>query len=534
MISQVRRNRLKGLGFLFVFLFALNTTQSSGQAGKVGAMLQLLKDFYVDTLNESMLTESAVKAMVKELDPHSLYMPADEVKAINEPLVGKFDGIGIQFNILNDTILVTQTIPGGPSEKLGILAGDRIVKIDGNAFTNIKIRTIDVMKKLRGDKGTKVNVSIYRRSVPDLLDYTITRDKIPLYSVDATYMVTSDIGYIKVSRFAESTADEFKASLAKLKAKGMKSLIVDLQDNGGGYLNIAVQMADVFLGANKKIVYTRGRTSMPEDYVANDGGEFEKGKLAILINESSASASEIVSGAVQDWDRGLVIGRRSFGKGLVQKAFPLNDGSAVRLTVAKYYTPSGRCIQKPYEKGDEEDYDMDISNRYKHGELSNADSIHFADTMKYYTNIKRVVYGGGGIMPDVFTPLDTTMTSRYLTDIQRKGLANEYTLAYADDNRKTLLAKYPAIAEFKKGFDTDKKYMDDFVAFAAKREVPLDTAGYKTSEAFLKLYMKALIARDLYDTNAYFEIINDINQPLTKAVEAIQNNTFEKLKIAYK
>ncbi len=533
--AKVKIKGYKALSVLTLFLFVSSVSnQISAQGNKFSYLIEVMKANYVDSINESALNEAAVKAAVKELDPHSVYMPADEVKEMNEPLVGKFEGIGIQFNILNDTIMVAQTIPGGPSEKLGIMAGDRIVKIDGNNVANVKIKNNDVLKKLRGDKGTKVNVTIFRRNTKDLLDYTITRDKIPLFSVEAAYMVTPEIGYIKVDRFAEGTADEFKAALAKLKAKGLKSLVLDLQDNGGGYLNVAVALADVFLNDHKRIVYTRGRTSTPEDYYATDGGEFEKGKLAILINEYSASASEIVTGAIQDWDRGLVLGVRSFGKGLVQKAYTLPDGSAVRLTVAKYYTPSGRCIQKPYEKGDEEDYAMDMTNRYKHGEFSNADSIHIGDTLKYYTNLKRVVYGGGGIVPDVFVPIDTTMNSPYYRDLLRKGVLNEFTLTYTDNNRKALLTEYPTIDAFKNNFKIDTKMTDEFFAFADKHEVHLDSTGYTTSGVLIRTEIKALIARDLWDSDAFFEVISDLNHPLTKAIEAIQNNTFEKLKIASK
>ncbi len=507
---------------------------SQGSAGKLDYAMQVIKAVYVDTVDEKKITDASLRAMIKELDPHSVYIPVEEMREMNEPLVGKFEGIGIQFNIHEDTIMVTQTIPGGPSEKLGIRAGDRIVKIDGNAVTNIKITNNDVLKKLRGDKGTKVNVSIYRRGQAELLDYLITRDQIPLFSLDASYIVAPGIGYIKISRFADSTVDEFKKALDNLKSKGITSLILDLQSNGGGYLNRAVGLSDEFLSEGKKIVYTRGRVSPPEDYISTAAGGWEKGKIAVLIDESSASASEIVTGAIQDWDRGLVIGRRSFGKGLVQKPYQLPDGSALRLTIAHYYTPSGRCIQKPYQLGDEEDYDMDFSNRLKHGELFYADSIHFDDTTTYYTNSKRVVRGGGGIMPDVFVPLDTTSNSQFYTDLLRKNVLNDFTLSYVDNHRNELRSRYPNIESFKSGFVLDDKMWNDFLALGEKAGVKKDTAGINISGKIIKLQLKALIARNMWDTSAYMQVINDVNYALQKAIEAIKDNTFERLKIAAK
>ena len=508
--------------------------QSQYSQNKLDYALQVIKQVYVDTVNEKKVTDAALRAMIKELDPHSVYIPIEEMREMNEPLVGKFEGIGIQFNIHEDTILVTQTISGGPSEKLGLRAGDRIVKIDGNNVTNIKITNNDVLKKLRGDKGTKVTVSIFRRDQADLLDYLITRDQIPLFSVDAAYVVAPQIGYIKISRFADSTVDEFIAALDKLKKQGITSLILDLQNNGGGYLNRAVGLADEFLDAGKKIVFTRGRVSPPEDYIATSKGGWEKGKVAVLIDESSASASEIVTGAIQDWDRGLVIGRRSFGKGLVQKPYQLQDGSALRLTIAHYYTPSGRCIQKPYTLGDEEDYDLDFTNRFKHGELFYKDSIHFLDTTNYFTNSKRVVRGGGGIMPDVFVPLDTTSNSQFYTDLLRKNVLNDFTITYTDNHRKDLKGKYADVSAFRTGFTIDDQIMNDFLSAADKAGVKKDSLGLKTSGSLIRLQVKALIARNLWDTNAYMFVINDINNALQKAIEAINDKTFEKMKIASK
>ncbi len=514
---------------LLSFNTNINAQTASGQ--KLDALFQMIDYAYVDSSNQEMLAEEAIKAILKDLDPHSLYIPAKELKDMNEPLVGKFDGVGIQFNIFEDTIMVTQTIPGGPSEKIGIRAGDRIVKIDNKPVTGIKITNPDVMKKLRGDKGTKVLVSIFRREESNLLDFEITRDKIPLFSIDASYMSTPETGYIKISRFADTTVDEFKDALAKLKSQGMKSLILDLTSNGGGYLNRAIELADEFLSDNKKIVYTEGRVSQKQEFTSSSVGGFEKGKLIVLIDENSASASEIVSGAIQDWDRGLIIGRRSFAKGLVQKPFPLPDGSAVRLTVARYYTPSGRCIQKSYVEGDEE-YEMDINNRFKHGELYSADSIKFADSLKFYTDAKRVVYGGGGIMPDIFVPMDTSMNSKYHNDLIRKSVLYEFALSYTDNNRKSLASTYPDILAYRSKFVVDDKMIKDVVAYGEKKGVPKDTVGLATSLKLIKVQLKALVARDLWTTDAYWQVINDINPFYTKALESMKNDAFDKMKIA--
>jgi carboxyl-terminal processing protease len=518
---------------LAVIVIGLMTNASLAQQapGKLDYALQILKLTYVDTVNEKQLTDEAIRAMVKQLDPHSVYIPVEEMREMNEPLVGKFEGVGVQFNIHNDTIMVTQPIPGGPSEKLGIRAGDRIVKIDGEVVAGVKITNNDVFKRLRGAKGTKVTVSIYRRNVSELIEYTITRDQIPLFSMDAAYMVAPQIGYIKISRFADSTPEEFRTGLEKLKKQGATSLILDLQGNGGGYLNRAVELADEFLTDGKKIVYTRGRTTVPEDYNSTAIGGFEKGKLIVLIDESSASASEIVSGAIQDWDRGLIVGRRSFGKGLVQKPYQLNDGSMMRVTVAHYYTPSGRCIQKPYELGDDEDYDLDINNRYKHGELFYADSIHFADTTEYFTSHKRLVRGGGGIMPDVFVPLDTSKSSAFYSDLLRKNVFNDFSLTYVDNNRNSLKSQYPDAIAFNAGYKVSDQLFKEFLDAAYKAGVKEDSAGLSTSGEMIRVQLKALISRNLWDTEAYFIVINSLNQPLQRAMSAIRDNTFDRMKI---
>jgi carboxyl-terminal processing protease len=516
---------------LFLFIsFGRAKAQISPTAEKFDALMSMINYAYVDSIDEKKISDDAIRNLLKELDPHSIYIPAEELKEVNEPLVGNFDGIGVQFSILEDTIMITQTISGGPSEKLGLRAGDRIVKIDGSSVANIGIKNNDVLKKLRGTKGTKVKVEVYRRGINELIPFTITRDKIPLYSVDAAYMVTPTIGYIKISRFADSTVEEFKQALEKLKAQHVESLIMDLTDNGGGYLNRAIELADEYLSNGKEVVYTVGRNNPRQDNYSTSVGGFEKGKVVVLVNESSASASEIVSGALQDWDRALIVGRRTFAKGLVQKPFPLPDGSAVRLTIARYYTPSGRCIQKHYEPGDE-NYDMDISNRYQHGELYSADSIKFIDSLKCKTMGGRVVYGGGGIMPDVFVPLDTSMSSKYYDELRRNGTINDFTLNYVDEHRAELLSKYKDVYQFKDNFKISSSFLEDFVAYAEKKNIKRDNAGLKTSERLITTQMKALIARDLWDTNAYYVVINDINVFLVKALQCLQDDTFKKMKV---
>jgi carboxyl-terminal processing protease len=515
---------------VFTLPFGKSIAQISPTAEKLDALMSMIYYAYVDSIDEKKISDDAIRNLLKELDPHSVYIPAEELKEVNEPLVGNFEGIGVQFSILEDTIMITQTISGGPSEKLGLRAGDRIVKIDGNSVANIGIKNNDVLKKLRGNKGTKVKVDIFRRGNNELIPFTITRDKIPLYSVDAAYMVTPTVGYIKISRFADSTVEEFKQALEKLKAQHVESLIMDLSDNGGGYLNRAIELADEFLSNGKEVVYTIGRNNPRQDNYSTSVGGWEKGKVVVLVNESSASASEIVSGALQDWDRALIVGRRTFAKGLVQKPFPLPDGSAVRLTIARYYTPSGRCIQKHYEPGDE-NYDMDISMRYQHGELYHADSIKFIDSLKCKTMGGREVYGGGGIMPDVFVGLDTSMSSKYYDELRRNGTLNEFTLNYVDANRTMLLSKYKDVYAFKNDFKISKDFLEEFVAYAEKKNIKRDNAGLKTSEKLITTQLKALIARDLWDTNAYYVIINDINVFMVKALECLKDDTFKKMKV---
>ncbi len=498
------------------------------QTFKFGRVLEWIDNYYVDSVDQKEIVENAIIAVLKELDPHSSYLTKKEVTEMNEPLQGNFEGIGISFNILNDTIFVISAISGGPSEKVGIQAGDRIIKVEGENVAGIDITNNDVYRLLRGSKGTKVTVTILRRSINKTIDFTIIRDRIPIYSVDASYIVKDNIGYIKINRFSLTTIEEFKESLEKLKIKGVNTLILDLTGNGGGYLEVAIKLADQFLDDEKLIVYTEGRNNPRRDYRATYKGDFETGNILILTDEGSASASEIVAGAIQDWDRGIIIGRRSFGKGLVQRPLRLPDSSMVRLTVARYYTPTGRLIQKPYDMSKAE-YDKDIINRYNNGELSHEDSTHFPDSLKYYTlTNSRVVYGGGGIMPDFFVPIDTLYYSDYYRDLLSKGILNQFTLNYVDNNREKLNRTYREFAAFHKNFEVTDKLLDDLVRYAEKENVPQDKQGLETSEEKIKLLVKAYIARDLWTTSEFYEIINEQESRYIKAIEICDNWDYYK------
>ena len=499
---------------------------------KLSRVLDVINMFYVDTVDNDKIVEAAIVEMLKELDPHSVYVSKDEVKEMNEPLEGNFEGIGVQFNIFNDTILVVNPIPGGPSEKLGIRAGDRIIKIDDQVVAGIGIKNNDVFKKLRGKKGTIVNVTIHRRGEKNLLDFSISRDKIPIHSLDASYMIDSQIGYIKLNRFSATTMTEFSEALTNLKAKGAKDLILDLSGNGGGYLNTAVDLADQFLNDRKLIVFTEGVNSPRSDYKATDGGSWTTGRLIVLVDEGSASASEIVTGAIQDWDRGVVIGRRTFGKGLVQRPFNLPDASMIRLTVARYFTPSGRLIQKPYENGFEE-YTKDIVHRYNNGELIHADSIHFPDSLRFKTlNLKRTVYGGGGIMPDFFVPLDTTLYTNYYRSLLRKGVINRFVLSYIDENREEFKAKYNDFDSFNKAYLVSDVMVDSLVSYATKQGVELKEEELEKSKSDIKLIIKAMIASNQWTTSDYFEVINPSRPEFMKAIEVLHDKKMYSKKLS--
>jgi len=492
------------------------------QVLKFGTVLDRIQKYYVDSINQELLVEDAIKGLLKELDPHSSYLTPEEVEEMNEPLQGNFEGIGVSFNILNDTVYVISPISGGPSEKVGIVAGDRIIRVDGKNVAGISINNEQVFSLLKGKKGTRVNLSILRKG-EGLIEFNVIRDKIPIYSVDATYNAGDGIGYIKLNRFSLTTMDEFQKAMESLKEQDVKSLILDLTGNGGGYLDVAISLADQFLESNKLVLYTQGINSPKQEYYSTRDGSFEKGHLIILIDEGSASASEIVTGAVQDWDRGIVVGRRSYGKGLVQKQMPLPDQSMIRLTVAKYYTPTGRLIQKPY-KMNRDDYDKDLINRFINGEMAHKDSIHFPDSLKFYTlKNTRLVYGGGGIMPDYFVSIDTSYYSDYYKQLLRKGLLNRYVLEYVDSRRKEIHKLYPDFAGFKNGFILSDEFMSGFYEFAARNGVPRNDKEILLSGNQIQLLLKSYIARDLWSNNEFFEIANENDPKVETAMNILRN-----------
>lgn len=496
-----------------------SAARHEANVNKIQDVIRLVAANYFEVADQDKMVDDAIDGMLRGLDPHTFYITAEDMKSISEQMQGSFQGIGVEFNILEDTIYVVSPITGGPSERLGILPGDRIVKIEGENVAGTGITNNDVMKKLRGEKGTRVKVSILRSGFKDLIDYEITRDDIPFLSVDYSYMVDNETGYIRVSRFAETTIREFSEHMTKLKAQGMQNLILDLRNNPGGYLDRAKTMADMFLGDNKLIVYTQGRIpSSNQRYETSPViRDFEQGGLVVLINQGSASASEIVSGAVQDWDRGLVIGARSFGKGLVQQQYPLSDGSAIRVVISRYYTPSGRCIQKPYDKN-ARDYDLEILDRYESGELFDASKIKFADSLKFKTNAGRTVYGGGGIMPDVFVPADTTGRSRYLTDLISKGVFRTFALRYAEKHPE-VKNQYRDGKDFTARFQISKPLIDEFVAFAAEKSVPHVAADYRVSEKYILNNLKALIGRAYFNDDGFYPVSLSIDEVFQKAVE---------------
>ncbi len=492
---------------------------------KYASALQVIDFAYVDTVDETKLVEKAIIATLKELDPHSQYISKEDLQRTNEPLEGNFEGIGISFQVHKDTILVISPVPGGPAEKLGIMAGDKIVKINGENATGSMVDNNYVFKRLRGDKGTFVDVSILRKGKSKLIDYTIRRDRIPINSIDASFMATSKIGYIKLNRFSRTTMDEFRRAIGELKDYGMESVILDLRGNSGGYLDVAIDLADEFLGPGKLVLYTEGHASPRRKYKSSFRGGFEEGKLVILIDEGSASASEIVAGAIQDWDRGLIVGRRSFGKGLVQRPYYLPDSSVIRLTVARYYTPTGRCIQKPYSEGYDQYYD-DLLKRLESGELTDADKINFPDSLKYYTPKKRVVYGGGGIMPDVFVPWDSTLYTDFYVDLLSKGVFNDFVLEYVDRERNNLLQKYNDFEQFLYRFNPDTKFMNNFLAYAENADVFPKEDELMLSSELIRFQLKALIARNLYEFNSYFEVLSTIDEGFQKAVDVLREDSY--------
>jgi carboxyl-terminal processing protease len=511
--------------FAVTFLFA--TVESFAQKvdnidmalSKYRRLLHIINMYYIDTVNQHQIIDKAIVSTLKTLDPHSYYISKEEYKAMTEPLEGNFEGIGIEFNILEDTLIVVSPLSGGPSEKVGLMSSDRIIAVDGKSVTNINLTNEKVHSLLRGPKGSLVIITVKRGA--SITDYEITRDKIPMSSVVAAYEIKPGLAYLKLSRFAKSSIDEIEEAFAKFK--NPKSLILDLRGNGGGFMNIATTLADQFFDKGKLLVYTEGRFFPAQKEMSTEKGVFKTGNLVVLINEASASASEIVSGAIQDLDRGIIIGRRSFGKGLVQTEFPMGDGSAVRLTIARYHTPSGRAIQSPYEKGKTEQYYKNLSERVS-AEAFSADSIVFPDSLKYNTLVnKRVVYGGGGIMPDIYIPLDTLQYSTYSGNLNRKNVIFQFISSYIDKNRKSLQAKYKTFDAFNRSFVVDAGLFDEMVAFGEKEGVHKDENGIKISGNYIKQYMKALIARNLFDDSAYYRIINDGDNVYEKAIEVLNN-----------
>ena len=501
------------------------SNSASRQQQKLLMVENIVNNLYVDNVDEEKIVENAVRGSLENLDPHSSYSTKEETTSSQETMQGSFSGIGIQFNMQKDTLYVVQTIAGGPSEKVGILPGDRFIAVDDSIIAGRKLKNTDIMKRLRGPKGTKVNIKVKRGSNAELLEFRITRDDIPLNSIDAVYMADGKTGYIRLSRFAATSYKEFKDAITKLKKQGMQQLILDLTDNGGGYMQIAAQIANEMLNRGNLIVYTQGRKSPRQNLNADGSGTFRTQKVVVMINQFSASASEILSGAIQDWDRGVVVGRRSFGKGLVQREFLLPDSSSFRLTIARYYTPSGRNIQKPYVKGDREDYDKDIIDRYNHGELQSADSIHFADSLKHTTlRLHRTVYGGGGIMPDVFVPLDTTQYTDYHRRLVAKGIIPQFALRYVDKNRADLKAQYPDAQKFIKEFTVTDEMLNNLVDAGKAEKVGFDKSQFAKSKEMLRTFVKAAIANDLFSTGAYFQIVNEQNDIYKEALSIINDD----------
>ena len=506
---------------------------------------------YVDTVDLNKTTEDAIRGVLKELDPHSTYTSAKDVETQNESLNGSFEGIGVQFNMNEDTLVVIQPVSGGPSEKVGIMAGDKIVTVNDTAIAGVKMSRENIMKRLRGPKNTKVKLGIIRQGVKGIQTFTVTRDKIPVYTIDAYYMIDATTGYIHISSFGSTTNEEFTKAATFLLASGMKDIVIDLQGNGGGYLQAAVDLANQFLDNGEMIVYTEGRSTGRHEYHA-EPGKMHIGKIVILVDGYTASASEIVSGAIQDNDRGIIVGRRTFGKGLVQRPIDLPDGSQIRLTIAHYYSPVGRCVQKPYVKGDKKKYDMDMLDRLNSGELMSADSIHFPDSLKFTTRGGRIVYGGGGIMPDVYVPIDTTYYTRLHRELNAKSCVNSTTLKWLNLNRKSLVKEYAidnyrkanarrldnkpfetedlraGFNRFKQEFTVPQDMMDMLVAKAKEEKIEYTDSAFQATLPLLRLQMKALVARDLWDMSEYYELMNPTNEIYKKGLEALKDDDLFK------
>ncbi|HEY9083817.1 MAG TPA: S41 family peptidase [Vicingaceae bacterium] len=500
-------------------IFSKSNSKSS--TGKLNEILNFIEEAYVDSVDSKELLENSINSMLSNLDPHSYYISPKDFNDMNDPIEGSFEGIGVEFRIKDDTVMVVAAIANGPSEKLGIQAGDRIIKVDTVNIAGKNITNNDVIKLLKGPRGTKVNVYVKRRGTKKLLKFAIVRDEIPIYSVDAPYMIDDNIGYVKISRFARTTYAEFLTAVAELKEKDMESLIIDLRGNGGGVLSSAISIADEMLDKNQMIVYTKGRARKKTEYYSTSKGILKGIKIAILINENSASASEILAGAIQDNDRGIILGRRSFGKGLVQEQIPWPDGSAIRLTVARYYTPSGRSIQKPYENG-LDDYNLEAYKRYENGELLEADSIHFPDSLKYFTKKGKVVYGGGGIMPDIFIPLDTVGGTDYLYQLRYNGIIQEFSLNYIDSRRKKMLETYHDAVQFKRQFKVSNQLFNNLIKFATESGIERNLEQIKKSKSLIEQGLKADMSRHLYGNFGFYVIVNENDKTISRAIEEIK------------
>lgn len=523
------------LGIAGVGAFLSMAQDNYEQMRKLQMAEMAISQLYVDTVNESKLVEDAIKGMLEGLDPHSQYSNAEETKELNEPLAGNFSGIGITFNMSSDTLYVIQTVAGGPSERVGILAGDRFIAVNDSSIAGVGMKNSDIMKRLRGPKGTKVNIKVLRKSAGqnDTIDFVITRADIPIYSVDAAYMVDDKTGYIKLNRFAAETGKEMEEAIKKLKKQGMDRLILDLVDNGGGYLNAAVDILGEFLEPKHLAVYTEGTKSERQNHYAYPNGSkplFEDGRLVIMANQYSASASEITAGAIQDWDRGLVVGRRTFGKGLVQRPIPLPDGSMIRLTIAHYYTPTGRNIQKPYEKGNQKAYQDDILDRFNSGELMHADSIQYNDSLKVSTlKLGRPIYGGGGIYPDKFVALDTTDNTKYYRNVVAKGLVNRYVINYVDKNRKNLQNTYNTDDDFVNNFEVTAQMLDELNDLAKAEGVEFNEEQAKISAPLFSMFIKGLIGRDVFENSTYNKVFNTYDPIFKEAYRLINSPEYDQL-----
>ncbi|MZP56081.1 MAG: PDZ domain-containing protein [Bacteroidales bacterium] len=518
----------KILAVAFILIFLSGSQYVSGQTLtnetiKFGRTLNLIEDFYVDSTNLSKITEKVIIDMLRDLDPHSTYISAEEVKEANQPLLGNFEGIGISFNLLRDTIIVIEPIPGGPSEKVGLLPGDRIVTINGEKVSGIRITTTGVRNRLMGPKGTVVNIGVFRKGVRNILDYTIVRDKIPINSLDAAYMLDKETGYVKLNKFAATTDKEFRDAVAQLKQKNMKNLVIDLRNNGGGYMAAATDLANHFFRDKNLLVYLIGRKYPRKDYKSAGSGDLSSARVVVLTDEGSASATEIFAGAIQDWDRGVIIGRRTFGKGLVQNPFYLTDGSMIRLTIARYYTPTGRSIQSPYNEG----YDKYMSafyKRYSDGEMISADSIHMPDSLKFRTLVNgRTVYGGGGIMPDVFMAADTANYSDYYRSLVRRDVFRSFVLEYTDRNRAKITSRYTSFDEFKEGFQFTSAEVNEFIKKGEELGVKYVENQFNRSKEEMLLILKALVASNIWQVNEYYRIINEKDPVIDKALEVISD-----------